>query len=78
MRQPGHGVRQRVERRLAPRPEAVNEHPRDQRSLEAGMRRSRSPVHAAVHCRSRRGRRRAVHGAQQARVVEIWRREHPL
>lgn len=56
----------------------MNEHPRDQRSLEAGMRRGRSPVHTAVHGRGRRGRRRAVHGAQQARVVEIGRREHSL
>lgn len=42
------------------------------------MRRGRSPVHAAVHGGGGRGGRRAVHGAQQARVVEVGRREHSL
>lgn len=42
------------------------------------MRRGRSPVHTAVHGCGRRGCRRAVHGAQQARVVEIGRRKHSL
>lgn len=78
MRCAGHGVGQGVQRGLPPRPEAVNEHPRDQRSLEAGVRRGRSPVHAAVHGRGGRGRRRAVHGAEQTRVVEVRRREHSL
>lgn len=78
MRRAGHGAVHRVERRLPPRPEAVNEHPGDQRSLQAGVRRGRSPVHAAVHGGGGCGGRRAVHGAQQARVVEVGRREHPL
>lgn len=69
---------QRVQRRLASRSEAVNEDPRDQRPLEARMRRGGSPVHAAVHGRRRRGRRGAVHGAQQAGVVEVGRGEHSL
>ncbi|CAG5861708.1 unnamed protein product, partial [Menidia menidia] len=49
---------------------AMNEHPRDKRSLEAGVRRGGSPVHAAVHGRGCRSRRRAVNGTEQARMIE--------
>ena len=73
-----HGLAQGVQSRLPPRPEAVDQHPGDQRPLQAGVRRRGSPVHAAVHGRGRRCRRAAVHSAQQAGVVEVRRGEHPL
>lgn len=73
-----HGVGQGVEGRLPAGSQPVDKHPRHQRPLELGVRRGGSPVHAAVHGRGGRGRRRAVHAAQQAGVVEIGRGEHPL
>lgn len=78
VRGPWKGVGQGVEGRLPARPEAVDQNPGHQRPLELRVRRRRSPVHATVHGRGRRGRRGAVHAPQQARVVEIRRREHPL
>lgn len=78
MRGAWDGVGQRVEGRLPPRPQAVDEYAGHQRPLQLRVGCRRSPVHAAVHGRGRRRRRGAVHAAQQAWVVEIRRREHPL
>lgn len=77
MRGAWDGIGQRVEGRLSPRPQAVNKHAGHERPLQLRMGRWRSSVHAAVHGRGRR-RRRAVHAPQQARVIEIRRRKHPL
>lgn len=72
------GVGQGIEGRLSPRPQAVDEHAGHQGPLQLGVGRGRSPVHAAVHGCGGRGGRGAVHAAQQAWVVEIRRRKHPL
>lgn len=72
------GVGQGVEGRLSPGPQAVDEHSGHQGPLQLGMGRGRSPVHAAVHGGSGRRCSSAVHAAQQAWVVEIRRRKHPL
>lgn len=78
MRGAWDGIGQRVEGRLSPRPQAVDKHAGHQRPLQLRVGCRRSPVHTAVHGRGRRRRRGAVHAAQQAWVVEIRRRKHPL
>lgn len=78
MRGAWDGVGQGIEGRLSPRPQAMDEHAGHQGPLQLGMRRGRSPVHAAVHGGGGRCSGCAVHAAQQARVVEIRRGKHPL
>lgn len=72
------GVGQGIEGRLSPRPQAVDEHSGHQGPLQLGMGCRRSPVHAAVHGGGGRRGGSTVHAAQQAWVVEIRRRKHPL
>lgn len=73
-----NGVGQGIDGGLSPGPQAVDEHARHQGPLQLGMGRGRSPVHAAVHGGGSGRCGSAVHAAQQAWVVEIRRRKHPL